>query len=134
MLQASSAFGPGGAATHYGILESGGASAAVVQWTALRSMPSVFGDPTNKERTWTMTADLFNKDTGDPIAVGDRNKTCIDTLISVIESDDTLQGTVTRVTALRANRELPPDGIFTAGGAAWFRMPVEIDCVEWPSG
>ena len=131
-LGAASAFG-GDAGTHYGILESSSGSAVVIQWVALASRKDQFGLATN-ERTWTIALDMFNKDTGDPIAVGNRNKACIDTLISCIESDDTIQGTGEWTGAIRATRPLPPEGIFEAGGANWFRMTTEIDVVEWPNG
>lgn len=133
MLSAASAFGSGNADSHYGILESSSGSAVVIQWASLTSRVDQFGRASH-ERMWTIALDMFNKDTGDPIAVGNRNKACIDTLVTCLEGDDTIQGTGEWTGIIRANRPLPPEGIFEAGGANWFRIDTQIDVVEWPNG
>jgi len=132
LLGAASAFGAD-CNSHYGVLESSSGSAVVIQWIGLASLKDQFGRVTD-ERTWTMALDIFNKDTGDPVAVGNRNKACIDTVVACLESNDTIQGTCEWTRTIRASRPLPPDGIFEAGGATWFRITAEIDVVEWPNG
>lgn len=96
-------------------------------------MHDQFGYVTS-ERAWTITLDAFVKDTGDPFAVGTKRITCIDTILNVIEADDTIQGTVNRVTQIRGSRELPDDDAFTVGGFTWRRQRIDVDLVEWPNG
>ncbi len=133
ILGAASAFGPGCVATHYGVLESSSGSAVVVQWTGIQSHKDQFGQATN-ERQWIMTLDMFAKDLGDPIALSDKLQACVDILLTTMESNDTINATAEWTGAIRANRPMPPEGIFEAGGATWFRMPVELDITEWPNG
>jgi hypothetical protein len=132
MLGAASAFGAD-AATHYGVLESSSGSAVVVQWTGLMSHKDQFGRASN-ERAWLFVLDTFVKDTGDPIAIGNRVKSAIDTIVQVVEADDTIQGLGEWVGEIRAERELPPEGFFTAGGFDWLRIKAELDIIEWPNG
>ena len=133
ILGAASAFGPGSVATHYGVLESSSGSAVVIQWTGIESHKDQFGQATN-ERNWIMTLDMFAKDLGDPIALSNKLSSCIDILLTTMESNNTINATAEWTGAIRANRPMPPEGIFEAGGATWFRMPVEIDVREWPNG
>ncbi len=133
ILGAASAFGTGCTSTHYGILESSSGSAVVVQWTGIQSHKDQFGLATN-ERQWVITLDMFAKDLGDPIALSNKVQGCIDILLTTMESNDTINATAEWTGAIRATRPLPPEGIYEAGGANWFRMPVEIDVTEWPNG
>ena len=105
----------------------------IVQWTGIQSHKDQFGLATN-ERQWVITLDMFAKDLGDPIALSNKVQSCIDILLTTMESNDTINATAEWTGAIRATRPLPPEGIYEAGGANWFRMPVEIDVTEWPNG
>lgn len=130
MLTATSAFGTNGAATHYRVLESQSASCCVVSWRGLRMIPHTFGDPPDTERIWTFLIETFSKDTGNPLDVLSRTKSCISAVADVMAGDDTIQGTAENMPEMRAEK-LPRLGL-VIGGATWIPMDVEVDIREWP--
>lgn len=133
MLSAASAFGSDHVSKgDYNVLESTSGSCVVLEWSGLELVDDTFGSLTR--HNWTITARMFAKDLGHAQATATRTLTCIDTLASVLKDDFTLLGTVERVTGIRSERELVPEGTIEVGGAFWFEMPVEIDVWEWPDG
>ena len=132
MLSATSALGTGSVATNYSVLESSSGSCAVVGWTGFTSNPDTFGDPRERSCQWTMLIQGFVKDEGDPVATMNRVLATVDTIQAVINSDDTLQGTVEETLQLRGDRD--PDTAVLTGGMTWLPLRVEVDCQEYQGG
>ena len=129
MLSAASVFGSGGAGWAYDILESHtGSAAAVVSFLSLDRRPVAYGNPTDKEGRWIFSVNLYIKDTGDTATSLKRIAASVDAVISCIDADDTLQGTVELVTGLRATRK--PTEYNEAGGAAWLPVEMQVEALE----
>lgn len=137
MLQAASAFGPGGVGKDYGVLESTSGSCCVVQYLAVDEIEATFPDTDgqqNVDTSWTLSVIGYSKDLGNPNQTLIRVTSIVDIITGTIRADRTLQGTCERVTAIRGQRELPPAGAIEAGGAVWLEVPFEIDALEYPLG
>lgn len=133
-LSAASAFGTNGVSTNYRILEQTAGSCLVISWINLDSTPLAYGT-THIDRVWTFSVEIFLKDTGDPIAVLNRPFAAIDTIVSALEDNPTVQGTCEEVPAIRAfHRPSEFRQIIDAGGNTWLMFNIEIDLREWPGG
>lgn len=133
-LSAASAFGAGGVDTNYSILETTGGSCLVLSWANLDSAPMAYG-VAHKERVWTFAVEIFMKDTGDPVSLMNRPFSAIDTIVTALEADPTVQGTAESVPAIRAfHRPSQFRQLVDAGGAIWVMFQIEIDIREWPGG
>ncbi|MFA6016436.1 MAG: hypothetical protein WC742_15365 [Gallionellaceae bacterium] len=128
-LSAASVFGTGRVSkTSYQILESSACQAAMVHWTRLRSTPSAFGNPRDRERTWNFNIECFLRDTGDPIQLKTRIWSLTDTVIASLESDDTLQGTCDSLSEIAGTHD-PKSGL-DVGGARWLTMDFNVEVTE----
>ena len=129
MLSAASVFGSTGAAWTYDILESHtGSAAAVVSFLSLDRRPVAYGNPNDKEGHWIFSVNLYIKDAGNAATTLKRVSAGIDAVISCVDADDTLQGTVELVTGLRATRK--PDEYLEIGGAAWLPVEMQVEALE----
>lgn len=124
MLGAASAFGSQNVAKDYSVLERSSGCCCVVTWRRVVSAQVDFGD--DRDRQWTHTIQGFVKDLGDPISTMSRINAFSDTVLAVLENDDTLQGTVERIDVIEGNRDL--NAAVTSGGMTWF--PIYIDVVS----
>ena len=121
MLSATSVFGASAVGLTYKVLETASGSAAVVvSLTGFNSISISFGG--DKERSWIFGTKLYVKDTGNPNTALARVGKCVDATLACLESDDTLQGTVDTILAIRGSRD--PDRLEETGGAIW--LPVEV--------
>ena len=131
MLSAASAMGASAVSKDYKVLETTAGSCCVVNWLGMNEKMSAFGNPTAKEIVWTHIIHGFVKDEGDANAALQKVIGFPDTVVTTLRSDDTLQGTVEEVLAIRGKRD--PELAIRAGGATWLPVFFEVDSLEWPS-
>ena len=129
MLSATSCIGTDAVSTDYVVLEKTSGSCAVVNWVGMNEKLSTFGDPADKEIVWTHLIMGFVKDEGDPIEIYKRVLDFPDKVVTTLRSDDTLQGTVEMVKAIRGRRD--PELAARAGAATWLPVFFEVDSLEW---
>ena len=110
------------------MLETSTGSCAVVQWIRLVSMPSSFGMPRDRQRTWNFQIRCFVRDTGDPNAVLNRVWSATDGILACLDSDDTIQGTADAINSISGARD--PESAFTVGGATWLPFDMTAEIVE----
>jgi len=128
-ITATSVMGANSACTAYDVLESTSVCCGVVGWQAHLSAPITMG--TNKERKWTHVIELFIKDQSeDPTGTMNKVTQLIDKVVSSLESDDTVQGTVDTVMEIRAGRSIGE--ALSVGGATWLPSIIEIDTLSLP--
>jgi hypothetical protein len=127
MFQAASAFGPAGAGKDYSVMETGSGSAVVISWQGIAHAPQTFGDPTLKENIWQFALQAYVKDTGSN--VNPRTLTLADIVISTIQNDDTLLGTVDQVIGLTGSRA--PGEAYSVGGNTWLESRFELIAREF---
>jgi len=130
MLSATSCIGTGAVSKDYKVLETTTGSCAVVNWLGMNEKSVAFGNPADKEILWTHSILGFVKAGGDVSETYQRVLDFPDKVVTTLRSDDTLQGTVTEVKAIRAKRD--PELGATAGGTLWFPVFFEVDSIEWP--
>ncbi len=133
MLSAASAFGTGGVAKDYSVMESTSGSCAVVEFLALDNTEDTFGNQLS-QANWTFSIKGYSKDLGQPQATLNRVLSIVDIVHGTLKADRTLLGSVEQVTSIRAQRELPPAGAVEAGGSTWLEILFEIDCYTFPDG
>jgi hypothetical protein len=130
MLSATSVMGAGMVSKNsYQVLETSTGSCAVVQWTNMRSGPSVFGANYQSRRMWTFLIYAFIRDTGQAEAVRNRLWTATDTILTAVENDPTVQGTAFAVRGVTGNYQ--PEQFVQAGGATWLPASFSVDVEEW---
>ncbi len=121
MLSAASVFGPNMVTKDtYDVLERASGSCAVVSFFSVESEVVAFQN--DRERSWTMLVSMYLKDTNDVEALGRRVYTAVDTVITCLDADDTIQGTVSRTDSITMNKV--PERAVEAGGFIW--LPVEL--------
>ncbi len=125
MLGAASAFGSTAVGKDYSVLERSSGSCCVVTWRRFSSVTTTYGKGSH-DRQWTHSIQGFVKDLGDPISLLGRVLTFSDTVLNVLEHDDTLQGTVKKVDRVDAARDL--NAAVQAGGAFW--IPIFVDVIS----
>lgn len=115
---------------NYGVLEtSAGSCAVVVLPISVVSTPIAFGDPRSRRREWTIRFENYFKDKDGDTALITRVITGVDAVVSCIESNDTLLGTVDAVNSINTDGEI--DTLFEIGGANWVRYTTSLRCVEY---
>jgi len=130
MLSATSSIGTDAVSKDYAVLETTSGSCAVVNWLGMNEKPVAFGDPTDKDIVWTHLITGFVKDEGDINEMYQRVLDFPDIVVTTLRSDDTLQGTVENVIAIRGRRD--PELAAIAGGARWLPVFFEVDSLEYP--
>lgn len=127
-LGAASVFGSNQVATHYHVMEQTSACCCVIRWAGYNNEAMTFGN--NRTAQWDFVAEIKLKDTGDPYSLMNNSFGLIDTVISSLKSDDTLQGQCKAIGAVSATRAEP--GTFDeAGGAMWLPIDVNIEVLVW---
>jgi hypothetical protein len=131
MLGAASAFGSDAVGEDYSVLESASGVAVVVQWTGLESEPQTMTSwgRTTRRNVWTMTFEMFSKDTNDPAKIIADRKRMVDVTMNVLLADETAQGLADRVRTIRAART--PGEARVAGGALWSPATLEAEVEVW---
>jgi hypothetical protein len=130
-LGAASLFGAANVSKNsYKILETSGASAAIIiTWTRGSARPSAFGG-FNRERSWLFNLRLYLRDTADPSALLDRTFTASESLMDALEADPTIQDTVQQINSIDIN-QTPGDAV-VAGGQTWLYLPCNVDVTaDW---
>lgn len=129
-LTATSALGACSVKIDYTVLETVATCAMVVSWQSLLRVPTAFG--TNKDHTWSFLLQGYIKDTGDANAILRAKHNFIDTVITSLNSDDTLQGTVANIQEIRAATEPGETFAPPSIGQAWVPLVLEVDLLEFP--
>jgi len=133
-LSAASAFGTGNVSTNYAVLNSTSGSCAVITFSEFEIHQGVFGGG-NGEIIWTFVVEAFAKDLGDAFSTRNRTFSTVDTVINVLKTDPTVQGSVEDLVAIRGGKAiLGEDKILESGETGWIYMPIEVDLKEWPNG
>jgi len=130
MLSATSSIGTDAVSKDYKVLETTSGSCCVVNWLGMNERMIAFGNPADKEVIWTHIIQGFAKDEGDATEVFKRLLDFPDKIVTTLRADDTLQGTVEEVRAIRGKRD--PELAVQAGGAVWLPVFFEVDSLEWP--
>jgi hypothetical protein len=114
----------------YKILETSGASAAiVVSFNRATAIPVGFGG-FNRERGWSFNLRLYLRDTADPTALLDRTFTASETLLDALEADPTVQGTVVKINSIEVGNT--PGEAYVYGGQTWLYLPCTVDVTaDW---
>lgn len=123
-ISAASVLGACAVGKDYSVMESAASAAAVVSYTGIRSYPATFG---LRERIATVRVELFIKDVTSPSAMMDYVSNISDRVVSSLESDETLQGTVEEVREVRATRT--PGDVFSNGTVIYLPVNIEVDAV-----
>ena len=108
----------------YSVMESAASAAAVVSYTGMRSSSDTFS---TRERLITIRCELFVKDVTSPSAMMDYVSDISDMIVSSLEDDLTLQGTVEEVREVRATRT--PGDVFSNGTVLYLPVNIEVDAV-----
>jgi len=130
MLSAASVFGPGRVADDdWSIIEHSEKS-AVVELVGFTAQMHTFGVPADFEVTWNHVIYIYVRDTGDAPAVKRNQIAIIDRVLGTILADDTLQGTVEKLTNVTGARD--PTSIFTIpSGESWLRSDITVSSTQW---
>ena len=114
----------------YKILETSGASAAViVTFSRAMATPNAFGGFA-RERSWSFNLRLYLRDTADPNALLERTFTASEALMDALEADPTVQSTVVKINSIDIGNT--PGEAFSAGGQTWLYLPCNVDVTaDW---
>lgn len=126
-LSAASCLGANSVGKDYSVLETSNMS-AVVGVIAVRSVPATFqGQEIDFGVTYAIEG--FVKDTGSASALMDGVPDAMHKIISSLNTDLELQGTVKQITDIRADRSA--ESIVNIGTAIYLTFRVEVDVLDW---
>ena len=129
-LSAASVLGSGRAAKDYSVIETTQEPTAVIGFRSMAGQRDTFGGLDSA--AWVYRAEVFFKDKGSSSALMDAIVTTSGKVYDSLRSDDTLQGTVEQIFAIRAERT--PGEAFQTGTVTLYKVDFEIDVLEWPDG
>ena len=129
-LSAASVLGSGRASKDYSVIETTQEPTAIVGFRAMAGQRDTFGGLDSAG--WVYLAEVIFKDKGSASSLMDSIITMSGKIYDSLRSDDTLQGTVEEIIAIRAERT--PGEAFQTGTAALYKVDFEIDVLEWPDG
>lgn len=130
-LSAASVVGASQVATHWGVLETTGACAAVVIFRGLESTPWALGN--RRERFYTHRATLYVKDRSGNATLLERDiQALTDKSVCSLELDRGLQGNPDIWEVSSITGEHDPTNTVEAGGAMWYFATLDIRTREWP--
>lgn len=113
----------------FSVLERASACCAVVGFAGIDAHPTTFANPSEFENEWTLDFLAFIKDTGNPALVGPRINSMVDSVLTSIKANDTLQGTCDLITGLKGSHTLG-EGL-EVGGAIWFPVAFRVTAKEF---
>jgi hypothetical protein len=127
MLASASVLGVGMVKKNdFSILETSASSCAVISWSGLNSTAISFGN--DRERKLTMKVGIFVREVSNPTETLDNVYLASESVVACLESDDTLQGTVSMVDVIRATRN--ENDFLDVGGVTWLPVEVLIEVTE----
>ena len=129
-LGAASAFGAD-VSDVYRVLETTSGSCCVVNWSSVESELDAFGSGGTKSHTYVFSVESFIKIKEQPSTAAPRVGATLDTVLSCLYNDMTIQGTVEQINNITSSRQLPPEGLLEVGGHLWHRMITEVEVEEF---
>jgi hypothetical protein len=113
----------------YQVLESAACAAAVVSWLDFQSQPAQYGGFDARD-IWRFSADIYIRDTGNPIHLLNYTFTLPQLVLDSLKSDPTLQGTVILINSIAGQNS--PGDVYTKGSHTWIKVPLVIQAVtDW---
>lgn len=114
--------------TNYKVLESSSACCLVVSGLSKQeSSITTFGGVRDEKITFMLEG--FLKDTGNPNIMIPNVGSFSDLVVTSLESDPTLQGTVDYINDIRAERTVGE--AFSVGGHTWFKVDFNVDVIKY---
>jgi hypothetical protein len=129
-LGAASAFGVDVSDT-YRVLETTSGSCCVVNWTGATPALGAFGGGGTLNYVYVFSIESFIKVKEQPSANAPRVSATLDTVLTCLYNNMTIQGTVEDITKIESKRELPPEGLLEVGGHLWHRMVTEVTVLDF---